>query len=202
MNLTVPRSNDLRYPICIAAALKAGYIPMLTSPRNSVEGQESLLRSTRCHKIIYSSEVESQIKEIKSVFPEVNVFEVPTLADLVHPESEPLHYSGRQSSEENAACLVLHTSGSTGMFTRRRKNNTNCFQEYRSRFTSELVVLLYLIHWQLCNQKMDTNMRTQYSVKTEDLCLLLCLSSTEWVSYVSCDQSRAKEPSFDSRVRE
>ena len=138
--LTVLSSNDLRYPICIAASLKTGFTPMLTSPRNSVEGQQSLLRSMGCRKIIYSSEIESQIKEIKRAVPEVHIFEIPSLDDLMYPKSQPLSYAGCHRSELDAVCLVLHTSGSTGMSTKQLRGNSNRLQDYQSQSALPLVV--------------------------------------------------------------
>jgi acyl-coenzyme A synthetase/AMP-(fatty) acid ligase len=90
-------------------------VPLLTSPRNSVEGQESLLQTTKCRKIVYSAEMEEHVKDIQRAVPEIQTFEIPGLEELMYPKEQPKPYKSRHNSHSEAVCLVLHTSGSTGM---------------------------------------------------------------------------------------
>lgn len=112
------RTNDLRYLVVLAAALKTGFVPLFTSPRNSLEGQEYVLRQTNCSTFLYSEEVEGQVKSIKDVVPELQIFQTLSLNDIVHPKESFPAFEGRHQQSDDARCLILHTSGSTGKHSR------------------------------------------------------------------------------------
>ncbi|KAM5444668.1 putative secondary metabolism biosynthetic enzyme [Microsporum ferrugineum] len=94
--------NDIRYPVCILAAMKTGYNALLTSPRNSNEGQLSLLSSTKCQKFLY-------------FISRFMTFQVPDLEYLLQSGPGDAPYEDRFLHKEHKTALILHSSGTTGL---------------------------------------------------------------------------------------
>jgi acyl-CoA synthetase (AMP-forming)/AMP-acid ligase II len=108
------RANDLRYLVVLAACLKTGYVPLFTSPRNSLEGQTSLVEKTACGIFLTTTETMPQVEAIRNAIPSLKVYQAPTVDEVFRPKSPAEHYRGRHSREIAAPSLILHTSGSTG----------------------------------------------------------------------------------------
>ncbi|KAF2848117.1 acetyl-CoA synthetase-like protein [Plenodomus tracheiphilus IPT5] len=108
-------ANDLRYVVILAAALMTGYIPLFTSPRNSLDGQKSLLRKTGCEIFLTTIEMQTQLKTIQEALPEIKVYTGPTFQELFGRDEDVVKYKGRYSRDVNAHSLIIHTSGSTGL---------------------------------------------------------------------------------------
>ncbi|KAF8857823.1 acetyl-CoA synthetase-like protein [Acephala macrosclerotiorum] len=105
---------DIRYFVLICSACRVGYKLLLPSPRNSVEGQLNLFKSTDC-KVILSSEGYHISLEFIS-HSGLSPIPVPSVASLL-AEGEAPHYPFTKSYDEakHDLFLVLHTSGSTGL---------------------------------------------------------------------------------------
>ncbi|KAF3049355.1 putative secondary metabolism biosynthetic enzyme [Didymella keratinophila] len=108
-------ANDLRYLVVLAATLKAGYVPLFTSPRNSLDGQKFLVEKTNCEIFLTTAETAPQVGMIEKEVPQVRVFRAPTTQELLNPSLSVPSYPGRHSRDVSAASLILHTSGSTGL---------------------------------------------------------------------------------------
>ncbi|KAL1643566.1 putative NRPS-like protein biosynthetic cluster [Didymella pomorum] len=106
-------ANDLRYLVVLAATLKAGYVPLFTSPRNSLDGQKFLVEKTNCEIFLTTAETASQVEMIQEDAPQVRVFTAPTTQELLDPHVHVPSYSGKHSQDASADSLILHTSGST-----------------------------------------------------------------------------------------
>ena len=98
----------------LAATLKAGYIPLFTSPRNSIDGQKFLVEKTNCEIFLTTAETAPQVETIRKEVPQVRVFTAPTTQALLDSSLSVPPYSGRHSRDVSAESLILHTSGSTG----------------------------------------------------------------------------------------
>jgi len=107
-------ANDLRYLVVLAACLKTGYVPLFTSPRNSLDGQKSLVEKTNCTIFLTTVDMMPQVQAIKGAVPSLTIYEAPTTTELVDPSLPTEHYPGRQNRDVTAHSLILHTSGSTG----------------------------------------------------------------------------------------
>ncbi|EFQ99792.1 hypothetical protein MGYG_02804 [Nannizzia gypsea CBS 118893] len=107
--------NDIRYPIFILAAMKTGYNALLTSPRNSKEGQLSLLHSTKCQKFVYSQEFDKQVHGLSAKSTSLKTFQIPDLEYMLQPDSEHTLYRDRFLHGEDKTALILHSSGTTGL---------------------------------------------------------------------------------------
>jgi acyl-CoA synthetase (AMP-forming)/AMP-acid ligase II len=112
---TMDSANDLRYLVVLTATLKAGYVPLFTSPRNSLEGQKSLVEKTHCNIFLATAEMASQAEVIRKAVPQLKIFQAPTTQELLGPNLPVTHYDGHHSHDADAHSLILHTSGSTGM---------------------------------------------------------------------------------------
>ena len=109
-------ANDLRYLVALAATLKAGYVPLFTSPRNSLDGQKYLVEKTGCEIFLTTIETAPQVEAIREAIPHLRVFQAPTTQELLDPDILAPHYIGRQNRDVAARSLILHTSGSTGEY--------------------------------------------------------------------------------------
>ncbi|KNG47232.1 acetyl-CoA synthetase-like protein [Stemphylium lycopersici] len=116
--------NDLRYLVVLAASLKTGYVPLFTSPRNSLDGQKFLVEKTECTIFLTTSEMMPQVKAIQDAVPSVRVYQAPATQDLLDPSLPTEHYPGRHSNDLKATSLILHTSGSTGMVPSSKRSMT------------------------------------------------------------------------------
>jgi acyl-coenzyme A synthetase/AMP-(fatty) acid ligase len=102
----------------LAATLKVGYIPIFVSPRNSVDGNISLLKEANCEIFLTGTQVSRQVSDLKDKLPRLTVFSVPSVREggLFRPMLSDSPYMGRHSRNEADPSIILHTSGSTGMY--------------------------------------------------------------------------------------
>ncbi|CAK1358177.1 unnamed protein product [Cercospora beticola] len=110
--------NDMRYAVAQIGLIKAGYMALLPSSRNSQEGQASLLSSTRCRILLHSEDSETSVSVIKQAAPALQALQIPSFDELLRQASAseaatacPIAYTNK--SEDRV--IVLHTSGSTGL---------------------------------------------------------------------------------------
>jgi acyl-CoA synthetase (AMP-forming)/AMP-acid ligase II len=103
--------------VVLAACLKTGYVPLFTSPRNSLDGQKSLVEETACTIFLTTVDTMPQVEAIKEAVPNLKIYEAPTSQELLDPSVPAEHYPSRQSRDATAHTLILHTSGSTGTYS-------------------------------------------------------------------------------------
>ena len=108
------RANDLRYLVVLGAALKTGHVPLFTSPRNSLEGQKSLLEKTGCGVMLTTAEMEGPVGVIRDAVPGLRVFTLPMATEMVEESVAVAKYEGRHGRGVGDGSVVLHSSGSTG----------------------------------------------------------------------------------------
>lgn len=94
--------------------MKIGYIPLFTSPRNSLDGQASLIENTACRVFLTTIETKSAVEAIQNAVPSLKVYQIPTSEETFQSSQPVEHYPGRHSRDATAPTLILHTSGSTG----------------------------------------------------------------------------------------
>ncbi|KAJ5529641.1 hypothetical protein N7527_003034 [Penicillium freii] len=107
--------SDIRYPIMILSAMKMGYKILLASPRNSQDAQVSLLKSTLCKKFLHTPEFAPQIQALAMHHSELNPVEIPSLNEILLPESSSNPYYNSRRPRADDVALILHSSGSTGL---------------------------------------------------------------------------------------
>ncbi|KAI9745048.1 MAG: hypothetical protein M1818_001326 [Claussenomyces sp. TS43310] len=105
--------NDIRYFLFMFAAVKVGYKMLFLSPRNNLEGHLNVLEGVDCQ--IFLRAQNPNVEQILSKRP-MRTSIVPELEDLLD-EIPVKVYSYSKTFEEARMdpCLVLHTTGSTGL---------------------------------------------------------------------------------------
>ncbi|KAL3480023.1 L-aminoadipate-semialdehyde dehydrogenase [Aspergillus californicus] len=105
--------NDLRYFLFMLGAIKAGFKMLFLSPRNSLEGNLHVLEGAACHIFLRAKDTDiDSICKGRSMLSWV----VPELDDLL--DATPIAIYPYKKTFEKAwadPCLVLHTTGSTGL---------------------------------------------------------------------------------------
>ncbi|KAK6085784.1 Iterative polyketide synthase CazM 8 [Seiridium cupressi] len=106
-------SSDLRYFIFMFGAIKAGYKMLYLSPRNSVAGHINVLEKTDCSTFLVAKNTNIdhilREREMKKII-------VPNLDYFVGDGPVPMYPYGKTFAEARKdPCLVLHTTGSTGL---------------------------------------------------------------------------------------
>ena len=105
--------SDVRYAIVLLASIKAGCKALFLSPRNSVEGQLSLLDKTDCHHFWHAESYSSIVQPWIRARP-MQVEVVPT-AEWLESSSQSFPYDRPFEEARWEPFVVLHTSGSTGI---------------------------------------------------------------------------------------
>jgi len=106
--------NDLRYPALVLAAVKAGYILFLTSPRNSVPAHLTLLDGLDCNIFLAPTPRPPQVQALADAHSGLKVVDVPSVNELLEKKFEHFLYEKSFPEELEKPIFVVHTSGSTG----------------------------------------------------------------------------------------
>ncbi|KAL8853057.1 MAG: hypothetical protein Q9221_002087 [Calogaya cf. arnoldii] len=108
--------SDLRYAIFIIAAVKAGFVALLPSPRISLIDHSSLLTAADCHKIVAPEGRMPIVNTLISTRSMTNAT-LPPLEWFLRSakdEVKPYLYSKTFEQAQSEPLVTLHTSGSTG----------------------------------------------------------------------------------------
>ncbi|KAL8964309.1 MAG: hypothetical protein Q9183_004537, partial [Haloplaca sp. 2 TL-2023] len=106
-------SNDIRYFLFMFAAIKVGYKMLFLSPRNNTEGHLNVLQGVDC--TIFLKARDTNVDHILNERV-MNSHVVPELEDLLDAtRSETYPYTKSFEEAYMDPCLVLHTTGSTGL---------------------------------------------------------------------------------------
>lgn len=106
--------GDWRYVIFTLACLKAGCVAFFISPRNSVEGQQSLFQSTGCQVIYYAEPYDSLVKRWLAQSPMQSI-RAPSLEACLTANTRAFPYRRPLEQARWDPLMILHTSGSTGI---------------------------------------------------------------------------------------
>ncbi|TVY18185.1 Non-canonical non-ribosomal peptide synthetase FUB8 [Lachnellula arida] len=106
--------NDLRYPVLVLGAIKAGYVMFLPSPRNSIVAQISLFKKLKCSIILVTDpHLPPTMAIIEAI--ELHKLEVPSVSQLLDIEYPPFDYTKTYEEAYLEPIFIVHTSGSTGI---------------------------------------------------------------------------------------
>lgn len=110
-------ATDFRYLLLAYAAMKTGHIVFLPSPRNSIDAHLALLDTTGVSAILQPADAEMPvIKAIRDHRP-LPLANMPPLDHFLADNAPTTPYSFTKSFDEArlTPCMILHTSGSTGI---------------------------------------------------------------------------------------
>ncbi|CAK7213590.1 putative NRPS-like protein biosynthetic cluster [Sporothrix bragantina] len=106
---------DLRYYIMVLAAVKAGYVMLYTSLRNSPEGDAAVLQAAECSIWLEASRGTHIQRVVALGTVDLRLVSLPELSDfLADTPVEPFPYNKTWDEGKRDPVWVLHTSGSTG----------------------------------------------------------------------------------------
>ncbi|PNP55829.1 hypothetical protein THARTR1_04049 [Trichoderma harzianum] len=106
--------NDVRYIVIMLACIKAKCKAFFTSPRNTIEGQLSLLEATDCHYFLYGEGYLPVIQKVLAQRP-MHTSQVPSAKEWITAKSDYFPYNYTAYDSRWHPWVALHTSGSTGM---------------------------------------------------------------------------------------
>ena len=106
--------SDIRYIIVMFGCIKAGWKAFFPSPRNSLEGQLSLLEKTNCH-VFYFADAYRSVVEPLLPYRQMEAVEAPDVSTWLSSNSAPFPYDRTLEQSRWDPLVVLHTSGSTGI---------------------------------------------------------------------------------------
>lgn len=77
----------------------------------------SLLEQTNCSIFLYGTEISQKIRGLQTQKKHIFFFAVPSLNDMIQENSIHYPYDVKFSEVRWDPVLILHSSGSTGIFT-------------------------------------------------------------------------------------
>ncbi|KAL9094874.1 MAG: hypothetical protein Q9165_002823 [Trypethelium subeluteriae] len=105
--------NDIRYTVLALAALKAGYVLFLTSPRNSVAAHFKLFERLKCTKLLSPDPKPAAVSAILEE-PGMQHFAVPSAQTLLDQDYPHFEFAKTFDEARHEPFMIIHTSGSTG----------------------------------------------------------------------------------------
>jgi len=87
---------------------------LLPSTRNSDDAFLFLLKATECSKFVYSAERKLKVLDIKKNRPELEILEIPSLAEMLESETGMYPYNKTFEEAEDEVSVIIHSSGTTG----------------------------------------------------------------------------------------
>ncbi|KAI1296444.1 acetyl-CoA synthetase-like protein [Xylaria venustula] len=88
---------------------------LFTSPRNNLDGHVNVLEKSDCQIFLYASDSHTDVQPILERRP-MRTLTVPTLKDLLGSSpAEVYPYNKVFEDDRHDPCLILHTTGSTGL---------------------------------------------------------------------------------------
>ncbi|GAB1205121.1 hypothetical protein APSETT445_003791 [Aspergillus pseudonomiae] len=107
---------DIRYPVLLFAAIKAGWMTFWISPRNPPDHNLYLLREGKVNLLLYADAMEPVVKGIQQLDSAslISYLPVPSLEEVLNGQSRPYPFDVMFADVKDEKCLAMHTSGSTG----------------------------------------------------------------------------------------
>ncbi|KAJ5992946.1 acetyl-CoA synthetase-like protein [Penicillium sp. IBT 35674x] len=110
-------SNDIRYCVFLLACQKTGHQAFFPSTRNADEAHIHLLKELKCTKFFYPEERITRVLELKELYPDLEIFQVPSVKLMLADEGglTPYPYEKTYEEVEDEPMCIIHSSGTTGM---------------------------------------------------------------------------------------
>ncbi|KAL6884739.1 putative NRPS-like enzyme [Trichoderma evansii] len=111
--LTYVGAQDVRYVVLLLAAVKAGYVLFLTSPRNSVAAHRSLFDQLKCKTLLTSDPVPPPVLPVIDAVKPRHLI-VPSVDELLTKQYPSFMLDKTFQEAWSEPVVIIHTSGSTG----------------------------------------------------------------------------------------
>ncbi|KAI1445617.1 putative NRPS-like enzyme [Annulohypoxylon stygium] len=112
--LTYVGPNDVRLTALVLAAIKAGYVIFLTSPRNSAAAHRSLFDALNCRTLVTTDPTPPSVPPIlEAVKPRQLV--APSVEELLEKDYPHFPFDKTFDQVRWDPVFIIHTSGSTGL---------------------------------------------------------------------------------------
>ncbi|BAE59566.1 unnamed protein product [Aspergillus oryzae RIB40] len=107
---------DIRYPVLLFAAIKAGWTTFWVSPRNPPDHNLYLLLEAKVNLVLYADLMEPVVKGIQQLnsTAQIPYTVVPSVDEVLNGQSPPYPFDVLFADVKDERCLAMHTSGSTG----------------------------------------------------------------------------------------
>ncbi|KAJ5444672.1 acetyl-CoA synthetase-like protein [Penicillium daleae] len=92
--------NDVRYCVFVLACQKLGYEAFLPSTRNFDDANVHLLKAADCTKIFFSEERRTRVLEIQELCPNVEIFSISTLQQMLADANGRLSYIYQEAYDD------------------------------------------------------------------------------------------------------
>ncbi|EIT81335.1 hypothetical protein BDV35DRAFT_366335 [Aspergillus flavus] len=108
---------DIRYPVLLFAAIKAGWTTFWVSPRNPPDHNLYLLLEAKVNLVLYADLMEPVVKGIQQLnsTAQIPYTVVPSVDEVLNGQSPPYPFDVLFADVKDERCLAMHTSGSTGL---------------------------------------------------------------------------------------
>ncbi|KAF4627460.1 hypothetical protein G7Y89_g10695 [Cudoniella acicularis] len=106
--------NDVRYIVFVLGAVKAGYKLLLTSPRNSPEGNKNLFDTMDCRVLLTTKPRPPTVEPVLRLH-ELQIFSIPSIEELFDKTHEHFPYDKTFEGAKKDPLVALHTLGTTGL---------------------------------------------------------------------------------------
>lgn len=154
--------SNLDYVATIFALTRVGFAVLLLSNRLALEAYISLLKKTKCKRIVAS---ENHYEVVKSIQAELEVSQYPLLKQSQYDIKAPLTPRFSRSlgtvADSTRNSFIIHSSGSTGLPKPIFQTHAACLSNYSSSFGYRAFLTLPLYH----NHGLSSFFRAIYSGK-------------------------------------
>ncbi|KAH8699187.1 hypothetical protein BGW36DRAFT_294468 [Talaromyces proteolyticus] len=113
-------ARDLRYAILLVAAMKVGYKMLSSSLLCTIDAHVHLVKESNCHTFLCNASTLPLVEKIEKAQPLSRHILVPDLLEFLPfhevPNNDSLYpYNKTWDEACHEPCLIVHTSGSTGV---------------------------------------------------------------------------------------
>lgn len=135
------------YVITMLALSRLGYAVLILSPRLAVASYESLLEETECSLLVYSSQVESVVDEIKKRRP-LNSLHIIPRSEYERDLTPSSMFSTRPVDVAlgKKTAYIMHSSGSTGLPKCIYVSHTSCLSNFTNGHPLKALLTVPLYH--------------------------------------------------------
>jgi acyl-CoA synthetase (AMP-forming)/AMP-acid ligase II len=123
--------SNFEYIIALLAISRMGFSVFFLSTRLPTEAYTSLLESTQCTRIVYSSKCTAALANIQQNYA-LQSFSMPDKSSWIQPSTPvaKFHPQTKLAHETDTVAFIVHSSGSTGLPKPIYQTHRQCLSNY------------------------------------------------------------------------